>query len=163
MRPFELELIEQPAPAGRLDALRRVREASGLPIAADESVTSPAAAAALLASKAVDVLVLKPMVLGGLRVSLAIAQRAAREGVSCIVTTTIDTGVATAAALHLAAAIPGAPLANGLATAAFLASDLLVAPLPIEAGSMAVPAAPGLGVSVDDAALLRFAAQEQPV
>jgi o-succinylbenzoate synthase len=161
LRPYDLELVEQPVPAGEPAALRRVREKSGVRIAADEDVVSRAAVEALLAARAVDAVVLKPMMLGGLAVSLDIAQRAAAEGVASFVTTTVESGVGTAAALHLSAALPGAAPACGLATTSLLHSDLLREPLLIRGGAMALPPRPGLGVVLDPAAVARFAWQEQ--
>ncbi len=161
--PYDIEYVEQPLPPGNLDALRRVREATGVAIAADEDVVSLPAVEAILASDAAGVLVVKPMQLGGLRPCLAIMEIARAADVRVVVTTTIDAGIATAAALHLAATLaPGAP-ACGLATAALLEHDLLArpepgsgSPLAIAAGWMALPPGPGLGVTLDEAALRRY-------
>lgn len=160
MQPLGIEYIEQPIPPGQPATLRRVRDASAIPIAADEDVWSPEAGRRLLEAQAVDVLVLKPMVLGGLRAALALALEAHARGVRCVVTTTIESGVATAAALHLAAALPGALPACGLATASLLETDLLVQPLPIVEGTMPVPRRPGLGVTIDPRLLDRYAVDE---
>jgi L-alanine-DL-glutamate epimerase-like enolase superfamily enzyme len=43
-----------------------------------------------------------------------------------------------------------------LATANLLVSDLLATPLSIDAGHMAVPVGPGLGVELDSAAIERY-------
>jgi o-succinylbenzoate synthase len=160
LRRFHIEFVEQPVPPHHFAVLRRVRQASAIPIAADEDVWSPEAGRQLLDAEAVDLLVLKPMVLGGLRAALALAQEAHAHGVRCVVTTTIDSGVATAAALHLAAAIPGPLPACGLATTSLLETDLLVQPLAVVGGVMSVPRRPGLGIAVDAQALQRFAVRE---
>ncbi len=157
LEQFDLELIEQPTPSHEFSTLLDVRIAVSTPIAADESVTGIEAAERLLGIGAVQVLVLKPMVVGGLRTAYRIAQTAAASGVRCIVTTTIDAGVATAAALHLAAAVKPQGLACGLATGELLATDLLVRPLEISSGRMKVPLGSGLGVQVDENLLTSFA------
>jgi L-alanine-DL-glutamate epimerase-like enolase superfamily enzyme len=47
-------------------------------------------------------------------------------------------------------------VAHGLATAGLLATDLLASPLTVVSGRMAVLDGPGLGVEVDDAAVMRW-------
>jgi len=152
---FDLELVEQPVAAADLGALARVRRSVGVAVAADEAVTGVDAARLLVAAAAADVLVVKPMVVGGLGAAREIAAVARAAGLGVVVTTTVDAGVGTAAALHLAASLGESPLAHGLATAGLLASDLLVEPIAIRGGLMAVPAGPGLGVEVDWGAVRR--------
>ena len=52
--------MEQPLPVGARGGAAALREATGVPIAADEAVTSPEAAVALVEHGAADVLVVKP-------------------------------------------------------------------------------------------------------
>ncbi|MDO8611869.1 MAG: mandelate racemase/muconate lactonizing enzyme family protein [Dehalococcoidia bacterium] len=153
---FGLELVEQPVAPGDLEGMARVRAACGVPIAADEDVTGAAAAARLLEGGAVDALVVKPMVVGGLRLAMQIAAMARTAGAAAIVTTTLDAGVGTAAALHLAAALPAKGPAHGLATGSLLAADVVARPLAVRAGRMALPEGPGLGVELDEGALARY-------
>jgi L-alanine-DL-glutamate epimerase-like enolase superfamily enzyme len=157
----DIELVEQPVASADIEALRQVRAASVIPVAADEAVESLATARSVIAAGAADLLVLKPMRLGGLRPTLAVAALAAEAGVRSIVTTTIDTGIGTAAALQAAASLPAGTPACGLATAALLESDLLATPLPVERGVMTLPAGPGLGVSLSAAALGRYCGPER--
>ena len=152
---YDIELVEQPVACGDVAALRRVREAVSTPIAADEEVDSIAAAERVLGAGAAQVLVIKPMVVGGLRPARRIIERAQVQGVSCIVTTTLDAGIGTAAALHLAATLPASGLACGLATGALLATDLLTTPLTARDGRMQRPNAAGLGVRLDEGAVER--------
>jgi o-succinylbenzoate synthase len=153
---FGLELVEQPVSPAHLEEMARVRAAVEVPIAADEDVTDIEAARRVLEAGAADCLVLKPMVVGGLRAALEIAEEARRARASVIVTTTVDTGVGTAAALHLAVALPAEGPAHGLATGALLAADIVAQPLPAHDGRMAVPEGPGLGVELDEGALARY-------
>jgi len=157
-----IEWLEQPVPAWDLDALARVRDAAqgrGLRIAADEAVTGPEAVRRIASARAADVVVLKLVQVGGLRRALAAAEVAAASGLDVAVTTAIDSGVGTAAALHLAAVLQarpavggGAPPAAGVATGGLLARDLLREPL-VPRARMALPAGPGLGVVLDESAL----------
>ena len=156
LEPYDIELVEQPVACGDVEALRRVRAAVRTPIAADEAVDSVAAAERVLETSAAQVLVIKPMVVGGLRPARRIIERAQSHGVSCIVTTTLDAGIGTAAALHLAATLPCTGLACGLATGALLTVDLLTAPLTVRDGRMQRPSAVGLGVRLNGEALERY-------
>jgi L-alanine-DL-glutamate epimerase-like enolase superfamily enzyme len=136
-----------------VESLRRVREAVRTPIAADEDITDIDAAHRVLQLGAAQILVLKPMVVGGLRPARRIIELAQAAGVAVVVTTTLDAGVGTAAALHLAATLPQGSPACGLATGDLLTSDLLVRPLTVDGGRMQLPDGPGLGVELDRAKL----------
>lgn len=155
---YGLELVEQPIPPGDPRSMRRVREAVATPIAADEDVTDLDAARRLLGAGAADVLVVKPMVVGGLRPANHIVELAAASGASVIVTTTIDAGIATAAALHLAATLPPGSPACGLATGPLLVADLLLQPLVLREGHMWLPTGPGLGIELDDRQMRQYGA-----
>ncbi len=160
---FGLEYVEQPLAPGDLSGMARVRRDAGVPIAADEDVTGPAAARGLLEAGAADHFVVKPMVVGGLRAGIEIALAAKNAGLSTIVTTTIDAGVGTAAALHLAAALPEEGPACGLATGSLLAADIVARRLEVREGRIALPEGPGLGVELDERALARYATATREV
>lgn len=153
---YDPEFVEQPVRPDDLAGLKQVQEAVHTPIAADESITDYDTARRILEREAVRILILKPMVLGGLRPARQIADLAQTAAIPVVVTTTIDAGMGTAAALHLAATLPPSAPACGLATASFLASDLLTRPLTVRDGQMRLPQEPGLGVEVDAVALQRY-------
>lgn len=156
-RGVGLSLIEQPVSGGDLDGLARVRREGGVPVAADEAAGSLADARAVLAAEAADVLVLKPTVIGGLKLCHRIADEATEAGVKIIVTSTLEAGIGIAAALHLAATLPDSSPASGLATGRLLAADLLRAPLHVAGGAIELPSSPGLGVRLDEAQLAQHA------
>ncbi|GGJ03528.1 chloromuconate cycloisomerase [Halobellus salinus] len=138
--------VEQPRPASDLAGNAAVR-GRGVDIAVDESVAT-AGVDATLAADAADVVVCKPMALGGPVRTCELARRASARGVDTVVTTTIDGVVARTGALHVAAALSDVR-ACGLATGGRLASDLASDPAPVDTGRMAVPAGPGLAGSFD--------------
>jgi L-alanine-DL-glutamate epimerase-like enolase superfamily enzyme len=135
---FDPSYVEQPVPPGGLAALRE----HPLPIAADESLAERSPEAVLDAGA--DVLVLKPMVLGGVARAVAAAGLARERGAAAVVTTTIDGAVARLGALHAAATFAGP--ACGLATADRLETDLAPDPAPVRDGGMDLPDGPGLGI-----------------
>jgi o-succinylbenzoate synthase len=149
---FDVEYVEQPVAS--IADLARVRRATDVRIAADESVESAEAVRALAAAEAADVVVVKPA-LYGIAEALRIADEARRHGLEVVVTSALDTSVGIVAALHVAAAVPNAPGACGLATAGLLGGDL-VQTVPVDHGWMQLPRAPGLGVKLDPCALDRW-------
>lgn len=158
--PFDLEYIEQPlSPELGPGALAALRRAVSVPLAADESLTDPETALALLEAGATDVLVVKPARVGGLRQARRIADLATASGVAIVVSTLFETGIGVAAALQLAATLDDGGRAHGLATAGLLASDLLAEPLAIVDGWMPLPSGPGLGVRLDPVAVETYRAR----
>ena len=150
---FDLEYVEQPLAAGDgVEATARLRRNSPVAIAADESLDGFESAQRLLDAEAVDVFVLKPARVGGLLSAARIARVAAASGVSIVISTLFESGIGIAGAVHLAASLSGDE-AHGLATADLLADDLLAMPLNVTGGTMAVPAGPGLGVELNQAAV----------
>ncbi|WP_435152799.1 mandelate racemase/muconate lactonizing enzyme family protein [Haladaptatus sp. DFWS20] len=142
--PLRVAYVEQPVPGDDIEGLADLRGRS-VRIAADESIAETSVDA-VLGAEAADVLICKPMVLGGPDRVVEIADRARDAGVSPVVTTTIDGVVARTAAIHAAAAIPDRP-ACGLATGTMLARDLGPDRARIVDGSVSVPQVPGNGVA----------------
>lgn len=158
---YGLEFVEQPVRPGDLERMRRVREAVSTPIAVDEDITDLDAAHRVLQLGAAQILVLKPMVIGGLRPARRIVEQAQAAGAAVVVTTTLDAGVGAAAALHLAVTLPQGSPACGLATGDLLASDLLLRPLVVNGGRMQLPEGPGLGVELDIAKLQGYSGDKE--
>lgn len=155
LEPIGLEYVEQPIQPGDPADLARLRRASPVPIAADESVHSLASAQALLVAGAVDVLVVKPGRVGGPVVAAAIARAATAAGVGAVISTLLDTGVGLSTALRVAAITPGP--AHGLATGDLLRHDLVDQPLAVHEGRIRVP---GLEpIVLDDRAVARYAVE----
>lgn len=137
--------VEQPLPADDLTELASLRTDTPIGVALDESLASNRVGDVLMIGAA-DVLILKPMALGGIERTHTLGKRASELDVTPIVTTTIDAVVARTAALHAAASL-GGEQACGLATASKLSTDLADDPAPVINGTMTVPDGPGIGVT----------------
>jgi o-succinylbenzoate synthase len=137
LAPLGIELCEQPT-ADLIGLRGKVR------IAADELVAQDFEAALERA----EVIVLKPMVLGGLLPALALARAAIWRGRQVIVTTSLDGAIARAGAAHLAAAVlaDGEQPAAGLATGGMFAEDHCEDLLAPRGGVVRIPEAAGLGL-----------------
>ena len=153
---FQIQYVEHPLPAIDIAGMRALQNETTIPLAADEAVNSLTGARKLLEAHAASVLSLKPQLIGGLRNTRKIILEAKQLNVACVITSSIETGIGLAGALHLAAASPEITLPCGLATLELLADDLLTNALNIRHGEIAVPEAPGLGVTLDRAALARY-------
>lgn len=140
---YDVRYVEQPLSAKNLDGHAAIRGGS-VGIALDEGLVAHETDA-IFESEAADVLVLKPMALGGIDRARSLARRARSAGLEVVVTTTVDAVVARTAAVHLAASLAPLP-ACGLATASMLADDLADDPAPVRDGHVVVPDDPGIGV-----------------
>jgi o-succinylbenzoate synthase len=144
---YDLELCEQPVEAGEHEALARLQEHAPCALAADESLCLPESLHFLLQSpRSVKILVLKPMVLGGLLPTLELARRAAKRGMEAYVTSSLDGVIARAGAAHLAAALPSGRYASGLGVGHLFANEPEHHPFRPVGGRIRLPEAPGLGV-----------------
>jgi L-alanine-DL-glutamate epimerase-like enolase superfamily enzyme len=134
-----LEWIEQPLPEEDLEGMRRVRQASPLPIFADEPVRTARDIVRL--ADCVDGVNIKVMKAGGLREALRMIAVARAHDLQVMLGCMVETSVAITAAAHLA------PLADW----ADLDGILLIADDPftgvrVEHGRLILPDRPGLGV-----------------
>jgi o-succinylbenzoate synthase len=139
-----LEYCEQPVAAGDFAALRRLRSVAR--IAADESLGLPGARQEIFGGSrpAVDVLVFKLPVVGGLLRARTFAAEAWQLGVEVAVTSALDGAVSRAGAAHLACTLPVEGPAHGLATGHLLEDDR--GGYAVSHGLLHIPDAPGLGI-----------------
>ncbi|MBI2765771.1 MAG: mandelate racemase/muconate lactonizing enzyme family protein [Chloroflexi bacterium] len=159
-----VELVEQPVapgPAAMAQFATLSRMFPGMVVAADESLRARDDVRRFceLTRQYPDARlagVLKPTVLG-LRGASTGAAMLGEAGCAVIVTTTIEAGIGTATAMHLAASLPEPRQACGLGTLELLAGDIARGVPPVSAGEMTLPEGPGLGVELDDEAFERHA------
>lgn len=136
-----VEYVEQPVPAHDIDGLRFVRERSSLPVIADESCVVATDIARLVG--AVDGINIKLSKCGGLREALKMIATARSHGMLVMAGCMIETSLGITAAAHFAPLLDYADFDG----AALLANDPYVG-ATIEGGRIAIPTAPGLGVTV---------------
>ena len=141
---LDVEYVEQPLPTAALSAHSSLR--GSVDIALDESLAAHDIDT-ILEADAADVLILKPMVVGGPDRALEIAMEAHRHGVDIVISNTIDAVVARTGAVHVAASIPNVRTC-GLATASMLETDLGPDPAVVRDGDISVPQGNGLGLPV---------------
>ncbi|MEX2252857.1 MAG: o-succinylbenzoate synthase [Thermoleophilaceae bacterium] len=153
---YDLQLVEQPCKT--LEGLASVRARVDVPIAADESVATPADVEAAADAGACDIVNVKLAASGGFLAAREAIQTARRKGIESFVSSTLDGPWGIGASLQLAAS-EGISLACGLATLDLFDAQIARALPGPQSGLLAVPEGPGLGVNVADAALAEVTAE----
>jgi len=154
-RKARLLFVEQPLAYDDIASLKKLTHATKAPIGADEGIHSLADIEAHARAGAAGVS-LKVIKLGGLTAAILAGKLCHRLGLSVNIAAKIaESSISSAAALHLACAVPMADWGVSL-THFYLAEDIVRRPLPLKDGLVALPAEPGLGVEVDEAAVERF-------
>lgn len=152
-----VDVFEQPVPANRLGALRRLRRQGALPVILDEGVVSAADLAEFVRLGLLDGVAMKHARCGGLAEARRQVDLLRDAGLMFLGSGLTDPDLSLAAALALFGAYdlqyPAA--LNG---PQFLSGSVLKQPLAVEGGQLAVPAGPGLGVEVDERRLHELAA-----
>lgn len=159
LRAQELQLSELEQPLQRFDLAGMARLAADLttPVIADESVFSASDAAAVIALHAADAINVKVAKSGGMHPAIRIAAVAEASEVGTLVGALQETGIGTAASLHLAAACRTLAYASDTRTHRAMLHTLIRNDLRIADGEAHVPMEPGLGIVVDEEALERYA------
>ena len=152
--PYRVALCEEPLadPGHDFALLAALRRDTRAQLGLDESTRDLESLDRAIAARAAPVLVVKPMS-SGLSMALAMLQRAHSAGLLQVVTTTFDLAPGTALAMHLAALARGTRLACGLATRDLVEHPLGTGVPDVHSGRIELGTAPGLGVTLDHAAI----------
>jgi O-succinylbenzoate synthase len=152
-----LLLIEQPLAEDDLWDHARLQEKFRTPICLDESIVSPRHARQALEMKACRVINIKAGRVGGLSQGLAIHDLCRAGGIPVWCGGMLETGVGRASNLALAS-LPNFTLPGDIsASDRYYARDITHERFTLNSDStIDVPTAPGLGVTVDEAALEAF-------
>jgi L-alanine-DL-glutamate epimerase-like enolase superfamily enzyme len=157
LAPYDVQLVEQPC--ATLEEMAAVRRVVDVPLAADESVATPADVRAAAAAGACDVVNVKLAPSGGFTAARDALREAAAHGLGAFLSSTLDGPWGISAALQLAAA-ERVQLACGLATLELFDATLALALPPPADGLLVVPQGPGLGLAIDDEAIREVLVEE---
>jgi len=144
----DLEMLEQPTPAGDLAALREVTKYSPLPILADQSVRGPDSALEIAARKAADGLSVKLATCGGFRCARQVDTIARAARMSTMVSCVNEPALLTAAGLAFALSSPNVQYGD-LDGHLDIEDDPTVASFQLEQGWLVARDVPGLGCTVE--------------
>jgi L-alanine-DL-glutamate epimerase-like enolase superfamily enzyme len=151
----QIECLIDPITTGELYPIASLARQTAVSLGIWRAVKSPTDLLALARCEAVEHVVIDSEQLGGISPARACAAIGTAAGIALMLGSRPSLGIATAAMLHLAAATPGLSAANESAYHE-LANDVLVEPLELTCGMMAVPQGPGLGVEIDRGKVDRF-------
>jgi len=160
LRPLDrlkLLLIEQPLNEDDLWNHSKLQKQFHTPICLDESIVNLVQARSALEMAACRIINIKPGRVGGLSQAIAIHDLCRAQGVPVWCGGMLETGVGRAANLALAS-LPGFSLPGDIsASNRYYTEDVTNERFKLDPGStIDVPAGPGLGVTVNAAALKKF-------
>lgn len=143
-----IELIEQPVKHWDLQGLSEIRNASAIPIVADESCHLPSDAAKLTAMRAIDGINIKLMKCGGIYQAVKINAIAEAGNLFCMIGCMGESRIANAAGMHLAAALPNIKKID-LDVTFFADNKHIQGGYSNDGGVCTLSDEPGLGVTAD--------------
>lgn len=147
-------LVEQPV-AG-IAPLARLTRASSIALMADEVLVGPESALEAVTARAGDVFSIKIEQAGGLFAAAKVIAIAETAGVSIYGGTMLEGPVGTIAAAQLMAGVKDLQWGTEFFGPLLLTEEILEEPLCFEEFELKLPTGPGLGISLDDAAVARF-------
>lgn len=153
----DIYMIEQPLQPDDLAGMSSLRRMLSPALLADEATGTPREVAAAIAARAADVVNLKTQSAGGLYPAMQAYAVCAANNIPVLVGSRMETGLGSAANVHLMAALGHLPHACDLKAAGTYVSDLVTVGIVVADGSATVPLdSPGLGITVDEGALNEF-------
>lgn len=161
---YDITWIEEPVPPENLTGYREVKQRVSVPIAAGEAHFGRFAFKRLIDDRLVDIVQPNLARCGGFSEARAIAKLATTENVG-VRPHIWNSGVGLAAAIQFAASVSDYPHTRHVPEPMMVEFDqsdnplrheLLVDPFDPSGGSLDVPQAPGLGITVDEAALEKY-------
>lgn len=147
---FSLTDAEQPLSRGDLRSLAELRRAVGIPIAAQESVSSPEDAYSVLEQNAADLLKIKLTHIGGFQRAMQVAAVVGAKGLPVVIGQgSACTTLLSAAEMHLHAALKSAQPAGEMTGFLRLGEQDIFSLIKVKRGKAILPDSPGLGIEVN--------------
>jgi muconate cycloisomerase len=163
LEPYGISAVEQPVAHAEVDALAAVRREVRVPVMLDESLCSAVDAERAVAACTCDLFNLRLSKCGGFIPALRLAQFARRHGLGCQLGCQVgETAVLSAAGRHFAASVADLRYLEGSYDRHLVREALATRDLTFRWGGWA-PAlpGPGLGVTLDPAALRRVTVRQE--
>src|SRR5215471_11974739 len=155
---FHIADAEQPLARGDLKSLADLRRAVGIPIAAQESVSSPEDALAVLEEQAADLLKVKLTHIGGFQKGVEVAAVAGAKNLPVVIGQgSACTTILSAAEMHLHSALKNAQKAGEMTGFVRLGEQDIFSPITVTRGKATPPMTAGLGIEVNKEKLQHLA------
>ncbi|MCH8942592.1 MAG: o-succinylbenzoate synthase [Bacteroidetes bacterium] len=133
LEKYNIEYVEQPV--NSIQGFIKLKKETKIPLAADESIRTLADAEKFIDKKAADVLIIKPMMLGGLLPTLKIIELCEKNKMDVVITSSFESSLGRSFAIF-AASIVKNKNAHGLGTAKYFIKDIYPDPYPIKNGKI---------------------------
>jgi len=165
LKPFRIAAVEQPVPHADASCLAHVRQETRVPIMLDESLCGLSDAEQAIAAGTCDLFNLRLSKCGGFIPTLRLAQVARRAGLGCQLGCQVgETAVLSAAGRHFAASVGGLRYLEGSYDRHLVKEALGTRDLTFGWGGWArILPGPGLGITVDPAALERVRVRQEVI
>lgn len=135
LEQYDIEYLEQPVAS--VNDFGDIGNETAVPLAADESLRSYADAAHIIRNDLASVLILKPMMLGGLSTTMEIIAEAERNNKKVVITSSFETSIGRSIAVF-AAGILKEQTAHGLAVAGYFKDTIVNDPFPVNNGMIKI-------------------------
>jgi len=159
LAPYGVELIESPAPKNDLEGMLEVRRRVDLPVS--EHCNSFFQARLMLEKSCVDIFNICTVFIGGIGPARQLHTLAETFGVHCLIGTTQELSIGTAAQAHLGASFPRLDHPGDPVGPRLYAQDVVKRRVDYVAGHLVVPEGPGLGMELDAALVSQLASPLQ--
>lgn len=158
LEPLDIETAEQPLPIWDIDGMAALARAVAMPLMADESVTTAHSLLEIIRGRAASSAQTKIAKNGGIHRIPPLWHLLAAAGMGINPGNHPSTSIATAAVAQMCAAWPGPLMAGVFAVgvSGALAEDIVQNLIRPANGEIAIPDGPGLGVTLDEAAVKRL-------
>jgi len=135
LKEFKLEYAEQPV--NSVEEFNELKSKTSVPLAVDESIRDIDSAKNFISEKAIDYVILKPMMLGGLLPTIEIIELAENNNVAPVITSSFESAIGRANTV-IAAASVRADIAHGLAISKYFENDIADDKYPVINGMIKV-------------------------
>ena len=155
---FRISDAEQPLARGDLRGLAELRRAVGVPIAAQESVSCPEDALAVLEERAADLVKIKLTHIGGFQRGVEAAAIVGAKGLPVVIGQgSACTTILSAAEMQLHCALKNAQAGGEMTGFMRLGEQDIFSPIAVTRGKASPPMTAGLGIEVNKEKLQRLA------
>jgi len=135
LEEFSLEYAEQPV--NSIEEFKELKNRTSVLLAADESIRDFESAKKFIDEKAIDFLILKPMMLGGLLPALEFIELAEKNNVVPVMTSSFESAIGRTTAIIAAASVRD-DIAHGLAASQYYKVDIAEDNYPVKNGTIKV-------------------------
>ncbi len=133
LKSLDLEYIEQPVKS--LKDFIELSKMTSIPLAVDESIKNEKDAKNFILKKAASVLILKPMLLGGIIPTINIIRLAEENEIKVVISSSFESVIGRSMTIF-AASIVKDEIAHGLATGIYFEKDLAADPYKVKNGKI---------------------------